>query len=281
MHCDSHVHVIGTLAQYPQVPQRTYLASVAPLETLRQLGASRGISRFVIVQPSFYGTDNSAALDAIAALGGNGRGVAVVDVDNAPQPLLDDLARRGIRGLRINLYSPLGNSTPFDVAFAKTARVAKPMNWHVEVIVGIDTIAKHAELLARSEAPVVIDHYAVYGQQRPDSAAARTVLELLRQPHVWIKLSAPYRVGADPLATKPDAEWVKAITSRAAERCVWGSDWPHTPPNEQHPGPDQSPPYRPLSYARLVDDFRAALGSDTLFEQVMSANPARLYGFAD
>ena len=65
--------------KYPQVPERAYLAGVASVETLQSLGATRGISRFVIVQPSFYGADNSATLDALDALEGNGRGVAVID----------------------------------------------------------------------------------------------------------------------------------------------------------------------------------------------------------
>ena len=61
----------------------------------------------MIVQPSFYGFDNSATLDALDALGGNGRGVAVIDPNATPAETLADMHRRGVRGLRINLYSPL------------------------------------------------------------------------------------------------------------------------------------------------------------------------------
>ena len=39
---------------------------------------------------------------------GNGRGVAVIDPGNTPDAALADMHRRGVRGLRINLYSPLG-----------------------------------------------------------------------------------------------------------------------------------------------------------------------------
>src|SRR5260221_14478993 len=72
MRCDSHVHIVGPAQKYPQVPERTHLAGVASVETLRRLGEKRGISRFVIVQPSFYGTDNSAALDALMNWRGGG-----------------------------------------------------------------------------------------------------------------------------------------------------------------------------------------------------------------
>jgi hypothetical protein len=37
-------------------------------------------------------------------------------------------------------------------------------------------------------------------------------------------------------------------------------------------------PYRSLRYETLVDEFMAATGSE-LSEQILSDNPARLYGF--
>src|SRR3954449_4026819 len=103
MRCDSHVHIVGPIGKYPQVPDRTYLAGEASVETLQRLGAARGITRFVIVQPSFYGADNAATLDALDQLGGQGRGVAVVDPAAASPDSLAMFQRRGVRGLRINL----------------------------------------------------------------------------------------------------------------------------------------------------------------------------------
>ena len=183
--------------------------------TLRRLGAPRGVTRFVIVQPSFYGSDNTLLLESLDALGGDGRGVAVVD-PAAPQATLDDLARRGVRGLRLNLYSSAGraDARPLqrNLCGARRGRAA-------------DALARRGDRVARrsgaatpiclrgSPVPVVIDHYGVYGDATPESADARRLLELLRLPHVWMKLSAPYRVSADPLATRPDRRWLDAILS--------------------------------------------------------------------
>ncbi len=69
MRCDAHIHIVGPLAKYPQHPARNYLAGIAELSTLRKLGKARDISRFVIVQPSFYGTDNSMLLGGLGELG--------------------------------------------------------------------------------------------------------------------------------------------------------------------------------------------------------------------
>jgi predicted TIM-barrel fold metal-dependent hydrolase len=281
MRCDSHVHIVGPAARYPQVASRTYLADVATLDDLKQRGATRGVTRFVIVQPSFYGSDNTVLLEALDALGTNGRGVAVIDPATTSPATLADCDRRGVRGLRLNLYSSASGDyarPPHETLAALTA-VAETMRWHIEVIAPLATIANHAALLVDAPVPVVIDHYGVYGNAVPDSADAQRLLDLLRLPHVWIKLSAPYRVGADPLATRPDPAWLAAFLAVAPERCVWGSDWPHTPAHEEHQGPDVPGRYRPIPYERGVDDFLAAFPTAALAERILRDNPAQLYEF--
>jgi len=149
------------------------------------------------------------------------------------------------------------------------------------VIAPLAVLAEAAGILESAAVTVVIDHYGVCGHSPPDSAAGRTLLDLLALPHIWMKLSAPYRVCDDPLNTRPDPAWLAAILDRARERCVWGSDWPHTPGHDARYGPDVAGVYRPLRYQTVVDDFTLALGSDTLTEMIMTDNPARLYGFGD
>jgi predicted TIM-barrel fold metal-dependent hydrolase len=280
MRCDSHIHIIGPLAKYPQHKARNYLAGIAELAVLRRLGKARRIPRFVIVQPSFYGTDNSLLLEGLDELGDLGRGVVVADAAHA----VDALAawgKRGVRGLRVNLYSALGAPKPFDHEFVAMTKLAQPLGWHVEVIAPIRLIVSQASLLAQSPAPVVIDHYGVYNSATPASDEGRQLLALLELPHVWIKLSAPYRVSDNPLQTKPDLQWLAAILKRAKDRCVWGSDWPHTPPHEGQKGGDVETPYRKISYNVLVDDFLAALGDIKLARAILETNPARLYGYKD
>jgi predicted TIM-barrel fold metal-dependent hydrolase len=280
MRCDSHVHIIGPIARYPQLATRTYLAPPASLDELTRAAAPRDVTRFVIVQPSFYGPDNTVLLESLDVLGPRGRGVAVIDPAETSKTTLEDYAARGVRGLRINLYSP-GKAAPGQLAreFRAMANVAGTMDWHVEVIAPIAILAEAATLLVRTEVTMVIDHYGIYGHSRPDSAAARVMLELLELPHVWMKLSAPYRVSDDPLETRPDPAWLAAILECARERCVWGSDWPHTPAHDTQHGPDVMGVYRPLSYATLVDNFTGALNSDELVHMIQVDNPARLYEF--
>jgi predicted TIM-barrel fold metal-dependent hydrolase len=280
MRCDSHIHIVGSLDRYPQVEARTYIAGIATLGALRRAAATRGIARFVVVQPSFYGSDNTLLLETLDALGDGGRGVAVIDPATS-RAVLSGHARRGVRGLRVNLYSPMRDREMqrFDRTVAVMAEIARPLGWHVEVIAALATLVEHADLLASAPVPVVIDHYGLHGRFLPHSPEGQRLLELLRLPHVWIKLSAPYRISDDPMNTRPNKAWLAAIIAAAAERCVWGSDWPHTPPHGQMTNGTIELPYRAFSYERLVDDFIDALPSGELLEPIMADNPARLYGF--
>jgi predicted TIM-barrel fold metal-dependent hydrolase len=278
--CDSHIHVVGDPDLYPQAPDRTYTAAAAPLEDLIRAGATRGVERFVVVQPSFYGTDNTVLLEALQALGGKGRGVAVIDPATSGEGQLNTFAAAGVRGLRINLYSTL--SAARGVAadpFTAMAAVAHGLHWHVEMLAPIGRLVAMADRLAHSPAPVVIDHYGVHQGAAPDSAEGAALLALLRHPHVWMKLSAPYRNSADPLATRPDPAWLAAILEACGARCVWGSDWPHTPPHGLQTGHGVPLPYRAIEYGAVLDGFRDSLPAGTRAETILCDNPARLYGF--
>jgi predicted TIM-barrel fold metal-dependent hydrolase len=222
MRCDSHVHIVGPLDRYPQVAERTYQADIATLKQLENVSATRAVRRFVIVQPSFYGVDNSLLLESIDALAGRGRGVGVINPRVTSARTLATYAAQGVRGLRINLYSPLREKAPLTNRFSAIAGIAHELNWHIEVIAPLSMLSENATLLEKSSVPVVIDRYGVYGSLDPARPESRALLKLLEMPHVWIKLSAPYRVSANPLATKRDPAWLAAILAAAPDR-VFGA----------------------------------------------------------
>jgi predicted TIM-barrel fold metal-dependent hydrolase len=279
MRCDSHIHVVGPPERYPQLPDRTYLAGPAPLSEIERIAAGRDVRRFVIVQPSFYGTDNLLLLQSLGALGGRGRGIAVIEPGMLTTRELLDYAASGVRGLRINLYSLLGATASLQERFKAIETLARHLDWHIEVIAPLRLLVQDHALIAGSRVPVVIDHYGLYSGFVPHRGEGRLLLELIGLPHVWMKLSAPYRSSYDPLATHADPIWLAELLKAAADRCVWGSDWPHTPPREKHAGPDRVAPYRLLRYESVFDEFRAAVDSPELAERILTDNPARLYGF--
>ena len=278
MRCDSHLHIVGPTDRYPQVPNRTYLAGVATIDELESSAVPNGVRRFVIVQPSFYGTDNRLLLQSLNVLAGRSRGVAVIDQATSRQ-ILSEFVGQGVRGLRLNLYSRIGDDTALDIRFKAIEEPAYAASCHIEVIAPLKMLAENARLLARSRVPIVIDHYGVHAGYTPEDVAGRALLDLLSLPHVWIKLSAPYRNSTDDLATRPDMDWLAAILAIAPDRSVWGSDWPHTPPHNVQMGSELHAPYRRLRYGGVLGDFIAAVGSTELAERILSDNPARLYEF--
>ena len=281
MFVDTHIHIVGETSRYPMIPHRSYTAPVATIEQLQALGEAVGVTRFVVVQPSFYGTDNSLLLAALAALGPRGAGVAVLDPAEVGEGEALRLIASGVRGLRINLYSTHGAAGGPGLAerFSAMAGLAKRVRGHVQVIADLPVLIEAAEVLAASEVPVVIDHYGLPGREAPDGALGSRLLDLVRRSHVWIKLSAPYRSTGDRLGIVPDPAWLAALLQAASDRCVWGSDWPHTPAHEDQPGAAQPAEYRPLDYAAVVAAFRAAVADGPTADRVMGENAMRLYGF--
>ena len=75
--CDTHAHVFGPGDHYPFIPHGLYTpADALPIDYTHMLDAL-GMERGVLVQPSVYGTDNQAMLDAMAGQP-RLRGIAVV-----------------------------------------------------------------------------------------------------------------------------------------------------------------------------------------------------------
>lgn len=276
---DCHVHVVGPLQHFPQSPDRHYTAAEASLQELRH-AAPAEVSRFVVVQPSFYGTDNRVTLDAVAALQGKGRAVIVLDPRAATGEQLANLHAAGVRGLRINLNSALkGDTRGISDELSLHVPLARSMGWHLELVLPFDALIAASDLVAALPVQAVIDHFGLPIGHSLESEGGRRLLRLLELPHLWIKLSAPYRVSSDPLATAPPAEWIAPIVDRAPDRCLWGSDWPHTPAKADQRSREEVVPHRRIAYRDLLENFCAAMPRDVL-HRAMRSNPEKLYGFA-
>src|SRR5258707_3118104 len=79
--CDSHVHVFEAAAKYPSVDAPHYTLPDGSLEKLQRMTGVLGLQRFVIVQPSYYGTDNRCMLDALSTADTRARRLALVRED--------------------------------------------------------------------------------------------------------------------------------------------------------------------------------------------------------
>ena len=274
--CDCHVHLIGPADHYPMVADRAYTPPEATVAGLLQLRSRLGISRNVLVQPSFYGADNSALLAGLAALGDSGRGVAVVAPD-VGDPALAQLHTAGVRAVRLNVESG-GNGDAVRALRPLAERIA-PLGWHLEIYAALPVIAGIAGSLADLPIPVVFDHFGVpvaaKGVGQPGFAA---LLDLVRSRRAYVTLSGCYRISHDGPGYADVAPFARAFIDAAPDRVLWASDWPHT---TRAPGvkPTEVSAFLPVDDAALLDLLPVWCPDPAVRRMILADNPARLYDF--
>ncbi len=225
---DTHVHVFEPARfPYPDGPgYRPAPHESGTFDDLERVMADGGITHAVIVQPSGYGTDNAAVLDAIARSGGRHRGIAVVDPGIAEEAL-DSLTEGGIVGARVDLPAliPEGSVSPEVRLFF--GRLAS-RGWLLQVQCPPAALADRIPVLRDSGLPVVIDHLACadagLGLDQPGLAE---VLAFGRTGQATIKLSAPFRFSREAYPHGDVDRIVAALLDAfTPERAIWASDWP-------------------------------------------------------
>lgn len=239
---DCHFHVVAATDRAPMVPGRSYTPAPASVAQWRETLGPLGVTHGVVVQPSFYGTDNQVLLGALAEGGGALVGVAAVAPDVSDTEL-DRLAAAGARGVRMAHFEAgdpraMGGFVPFhtlDTAGTFEARLAERA-MHLQLFTDSRLLPALEERLMRFRVPVVIDHMG----RAPASLGAghegiRSLARLMRDGPVWVKLSGVANVSAAS-PRYDDARAVhEALLQAAPDRLVWGSDWPHTRPSGERP----------------------------------------------
>jgi 2-pyrone-4,6-dicarboxylate lactonase len=233
---DAHVHIFGPAERYPHVPKPHYTLPDGNLAQYQALMPVIGMERFVIVQPSFYGTDNSCLLDTLDLIGDAARGVVMIESD-ITESTLEDFHRRGVRAVRLDLFRrarlPLAEIQSY---ILETEARIKPLGWHLQFYAPGYIVRDLIGFLKTLRIDFVIDHMGYMleedGLKSNDFA---DLLNLLDGNHAHLKLSGAYRI-----AKKRGYEFVepvaKAIVERAPERAIWGSDWPHISNSEVDTG---------------------------------------------
>ncbi|WP_305040811.1 amidohydrolase family protein [Erythrobacter sp. SCSIO 43205] len=267
---DAHCHVFGPMALHSFSPKAKYLPQDAGPEMLFALRDHLGFSRNVIVQASCHGTDNAATLDAIAKSDGKARGVAVVDpaiADNELAALHDG----GIRGIRFNFLKRLVDDAPKDKFLEVAGRL--PKDWHVVIYFEADILEEMRAFIDAVPVPVVVDHMGrpdvSQGPDGPEMRAFRSLLD--SRSDIWFKPTCPDRLDAIKEGGRGDpwdafASAVAPLVSDYADRCIWGTDWPH--PNMQDEIPDDG---------HLVDMIPRIAPTEELQRKLLVTNPMKLY----
>ena len=278
--CDCHTHIFGDPLKFPLWPGRAYTPETASPEEMSALHRVLHMQRVVIVNPSIYGTDNSATLFGMKARGANARGVAVID-DHTSDRDLDALGRAGIRAIRINLTT-LGQTDPAIARqlFQAAVKRVQHRGWHIQMYTTLAVISGIKELVQASPVPVVFDHFggaqAALGEHQPGFA---DLAGLVQSGQAYVKISGAYRASTQPdyADLRPLAQMLIAAN---VDRIIWGSDWPHPNPGARagHAVREVTPLLQ-VADGRLLNLLPTWAPDAAVRKKILVDNPERLYRF--
>lgn len=263
---DTHTHIFEDF--YEMAAYRSYTPPVAKVSDLLEMHRSIGVDRLVLVQPSIYGLSNRSILDSLDRLSDGARGVVAADPSLSERELAR-LQQRGVRGVRLNLHKASGSTVSLD-ALPEYSRKIASVGWHIEFVLHPGDFADIFPILQALKSRVVIGHFGYVSVQSGVTASPfRRLLELVRDGNTWVKLSAPYRLGASVMPPWPEVvPFARDLLEAAPNRMLWGTDWPHPflfgeVPND----------------ADIVEQLPLWAPSESVRQLVLVENPEHLYGF--
>lgn len=207
----------------------------APLELLLDYMDEAGVERAVFVQPWFHHWDNSYIATCLRRSPERFRGVCVIDPRGREAPAaLRRWRAEGFTGIRLRPlrhgedprlgpWLATEETLPLWEAIAETDTIACVMHGKTE-------LARLMPLLRRwPSMRVVIDHLNnPVPQDGVEQPLFRALLELAAFPNVFVKLSGFHHWCPDRYPYASAMPYIEAAVSAfGAERCMWGSDFPH------------------------------------------------------
>jgi len=264
-----HAHVCGPQDQYPLIANRLYTPASATLQDYRHMLDTLGIERAVLVQPSIYGTDNRAMLDALKQDTQRLRGVAVVPFDVTVDEL-EALHAQGVRGVRCNIVDLKEDKGVLPMAGLKTlAQKIKSLGWHIEFLMHVNEFPDLDVQLAQLPVPLVFGHLGYVPTSAIETAGFEGLLRLAKDGQAWIKLTAPYRLTDQEYPYPSTLATAERLMAEVPQRLLWGSDWPHVFIRSGMPNDGD-----------LFNLFAQWVNNPQLLQDILVKHPALLYNFS-
>jgi predicted TIM-barrel fold metal-dependent hydrolase len=239
---DAHFHIFDP--RFPLPGHDGYRPPDFSVADYRAATAPLGVAGGVLVAASTHGLDPAPLLAALEELGPNYIGVAAAD-PTMTDAALRDLAARGVRGVRFNLYRGMAGSLAAALDFADRAHAVAGL--HAQVYADAAALRPLLPRLRGMAARLVIDHLGM------TQAGLPVVLELA---------GAGARVKATGFG-RVELEVVPAlaqIARQAPAALLFGTDLPSTRAR------------RPFEAADI------GLVRDAVGEAALGANAAAFYG---
>lgn len=269
---DTHAHVFASQDEYPLISNRGYTPADAHLDSLLAMHAMLGVDRLVLTQPSVYGTDNSAMLDAIARYPDRIRGVVAVGAEVTDKEL-EDFHAKGIRGIRVNLVDKGGMPFASIAEFCRFAERLKPFGWHVELLIHVHKFPDIRKTLGKLPVDISVGHLGyMKTSEGINHPGFQDFLNLVRDGDCWVKLTGTYRITTSTMSGKTPyldvTPTAQALIEANQDRVIWGTDWPHVATYGCMPND-----------ADLVDHVLDWTTDTAIQQKIFVDNPVNLFGF--
>ena len=274
--CDTHFHIFGPAERYPHVSSDLrYKPPFAPLADYLQIAKRIGFERFVFVQPSAYGLDNSCMLDAMAEMDvGLRRGIIHFDEVKVSDAELARWHAAGARGVRINV-SPIrqpeaGLADALKPKIARTADICRDFGWHVDFLLPGWLISELMPTLRVLPVEFSVAHMGLFpAKNGATQSGFREFLSLAGDgsKRCWIKLTGIYRFSQNPTFADV-AAFAEALIATAPDQLIWGSDFPHLSFHDK------------VGTIQLYNKLAEWAPDAAMRRRILADNPARLFGFA-
>ncbi|KAJ5087180.1 hypothetical protein N7456_010796 [Penicillium angulare] len=294
---DVHHHIFEP-DRFPYDPNRHLTPPPASVRKYNEFKLNTGITHSVLTHGLSYGADSSCLTTFTADLGQTvTRGIAVIDPETVTPIELAEMHANGVRGIRVNIYKYNamhdverqkvaltaharaldGHVTRWNMAFTHTHPefwgALKPVIVREVVPRGIRLVTDHFALLkGASMLPVECGGDITRQQGFED------ILDLVQAGHLFVKISAPYRVSLQAPHFEDLKPLVRALFDANPHQLVWGSDWPHTPLMKVRTREEAltETPYLEVDDLAWLESLRSWL-SDDEWRMLMVENPKRLY----
>jgi predicted TIM-barrel fold metal-dependent hydrolase len=267
MSCDCHLHVFGDPAKYPdRHPNPVHKSLEANWEDALTMHRTTGFGRGVFVHPANYLTDHSYLKEALARVPReNYRATGIID-DGVSDAELLRLHEAGMRGVRFNFIRQF-NMAPSPATFRRSLERIRPYGWYAKLFIGAEELADHIDTFRDVTSPILIDHM---GRTPPNHPARKVVVDMLKRENVWMLLSNGHRMSAHETGWDDIVPLGRELYETAPDRCIFGSDWPHTHSQKEGGGPEED---------ALIALLYRYLPDEQARRAVLVDNPARLHGF--
>jgi predicted TIM-barrel fold metal-dependent hydrolase len=273
----------------------------ATIQQFQNFKIDLGITHSVLTHGLSYGDDCASLKAFIPRLGSQATSaIAVIEPGSTTDEEMLSLDAAGTRGVRVNLYRYQAmDDVPRQkaVLLAHLERIKRlSLSWSITMTTTKATAWEELEFfiesnIASSGIPMVTDHFALlkassslpalYASDPSQQPGFQAVMRLVQKGHLWVKLSAPYRVSEQ--SDYADVQLlVRSFVDANKNRVLWGSDWPHTPRMRvrSHEEAMAETPFLDIDDRAWLSSLRKWL-SDEEWHLLMVQNPQRLFSKLD